>query len=199
MFAEALGVGSFRFDASGIADSIAFADTAKAWGHTQASIPFRAISTTDIPNPILLIDELDKAATGNGVNGSLASSLTPFLERETSARHRDVSLDAEVNLSFISYISTANDDSKLPAHIKDRFRVIRMPAPTIEHLPAFAYNIQADKVLQDDEDVRWIEPLDGDELEVAGKAWAKAKFSMRALQKIVSATVDARASFALRH
>jgi ATP-dependent Lon protease len=74
-----------------------------------------------------------------------------------------------------------------------------MPAPTLDHLSALAYNIQADKALQDGEDVRWIEPLDGDELEVAGKAWAKAKFSMRALQKIVSATVDARASFALRH
>jgi ATP-dependent Lon protease len=199
IFADACGIGCFRFDASGIADSIAFAGTAKAWGHTQASIPFRAISTTDIPNPILLIDEIDKAASGNGVNGSLHSSLTPFLERETSARHRDVSLDAEVDLSWISYIATANDDSKLPAHIKDRFRVIRMPAPSIEHLPTLAYNIQADKALQDDEDVRWIEPLDPDEIEVAGKAWAKAKFSMRALQKIVSATVDARASFALRH
>jgi MoxR-like ATPase len=188
IFADACGIGCFRFDVSGIADSIAFAGTAKAWGHTQASIPVRAISTTDIPNPILLIDEIDKAASGNGVNGSLHSSLTPFLERETSARHRDVSLDAEVNLSWISFISTANDDSKLPAHIKDRFRVIRMPAPSIEHLSALAYNIQADKALQDGEDVRWIEPLEGDELEVAGKAWEKAKFSMRALQKIVSAT-----------
>jgi hypothetical protein len=199
IFADACGIGCFRFDASGIADSIAFSGTAKAWGHTQASIPVRAISMTDIPNPILLIDELDKAASGNGVNGSLHSSLTPFLERETSARHRDVSLDAEVDLSWISYISTANDDSKLPPHIKDRFRVIRMPAPTLEHLSALAYNIQADKALQDGEDVRWIEPLDGDELEIAGKAWEKAKFSMRALQKIVSAMVEARASFALRH
>jgi energy-coupling factor transporter ATP-binding protein EcfA2 len=193
MFAEALG-------ASGIADSIAFAGTAKAWGHTQTCIPFRAISTTDIPNPILLVDELDKAASGNGgVNGSLGASITPFLERETSARHRDVSLDAEVDLSWISYIATANDDTHLPPHIKDRFRVIRMPAPTLDHLSALAYNIQADMALQDDEDVRWIEPLDGDELEVAGKAWAKAKFSMRALQKIVSATVEARSAFALRH
>jgi ATP-dependent Lon protease len=200
MFAEALGVGHFRFDASGIADSIAFAGTAKAWGHTQACIPVRAISTTDIPNPIVLIDEIDKAANGvGGVNGSLCASLTPFLERETSARHRDVSLDAEVDLSWISYIATANDDSKLPPHIKDRFRVIRMPAPTLDHLSALAYNIQADMALQDDEDVRWIETLDGDELEVAGKAWAKAKFSMRALQKIVSATVEARSAFALRH
>jgi ATP-dependent Lon protease len=200
MFAEACGIGHFRFDASGIADSIAFAGTAKAWGHTQPCIPFRAISTTDIPNPILLIDEIDKAASGNGgVNGSLCASLTPFLESETSARHRDVSLDAEVDLSWISYISTANDDSKLPPHIKDRFRVIRMPAPTLEHLSALAYNIQVDKALQEGEDVRWIEPLYGDELEVAGKAWEKAKFSMRALQKIVSATVDARSAFAPRH
>jgi ATP-dependent Lon protease len=200
IFTQAAGLESFRFDASSIADSIAFSGTAKAWGHTQASIPARAILTTRVPNPVILIDEIDKAAAAGGHNGSLFSSLLPFLERETSARHRDVSLDAEMNLSWISYIATANDDSKLPAHIKDRFRVIRIPAPKLEHLAALAYNVQADMALVAGDDPQWIEPLQDDELEVAGAAWAKAKFSLRALQKIVQATVDARARFpGMRH
>ena len=200
MFIEACGLESFRFDAAGITDSIAFSGTAKAWGHTQASIPARAILTTRVPNPVVLIDEIDKAAAVTGANGSLFSSLLPFLERETAARHRDISLDAELNLSWISYIATANDDSKLPAFIKDRFRVIRIPAPTLDHLPALAYNVQADMAAAAGDDADWIEPLADDELEIAGKAWAKSKFSMRALQKIVQATVDTRASFpGMRH
>jgi ATP-dependent Lon protease len=198
MFADAAGLGIFRFDASGISDSIAFSGTAKGWGHTQASVPARAILQTDIPNPVVMIDEIDKAGSG-AHNGNFHNSLLPFLERETAARHRDVSLDAEMNMSWISYIATANDDSALPAFIKDRFRVIRLKAPTLEHLPALAWNVQADMAREAGEDVEWIQPLEPDELEVAGAAWAKAKFSMRALQKIVSATVEARSAFAMRH
>jgi ATP-dependent Lon protease len=200
VFAEACGLEQFRFDASATADSISWSGTAKAWGHTQACIPARAILTTRVPNPLVLIDEIDKAAVEVGVNGSLMSSLTPFLERETSARHRDVSLDADIRLDFISYCATANDDSKLPPHIKDRFRVIRIPAPTLAHLTALAFNVQVDMAAEAGDPVDWIEPLADDELAVAGKAWAKAKFSMRALQKIVSATVEARARFpGMRH
>jgi len=202
MFAEALGMAgsTLRFDASGIADSIAFGGTAKAWGHTQASIPARAIVTTQIPNPLVLLDELDKGGGAGGYNGSFHQSLLPYLERETSARHRDVSLDAEIRLDWISYIATANDDSKLPDFIKDRFRVIRIPAPKLEHLPALAYNVQVDLAREAGDDPQWIEPLADDELEVAGRAWAKVRFSMRALQKIVAATVEARSRFpGMRH
>ena len=129
---------------------------------------------------MILIDEIDKASAAGGYNGSLFSSLLPFLERETSARHRDVSLDAELDLSWCCYFATANDDSKLPAHIKDRFRVIRIPAPTIKHLATLAYNVQTDMAHDAGDDPQWIEPLQDDELEVAGAAGAKAKFSLRA-------------------
>jgi len=42
-------------------------------------------------------------------------------------------------------------------------------------------------------------PLAGDELAVIAKAWERSRFSMRSLQKIVSATLDARDSYAMRH
>ena len=42
-------------------------------------------------------------------------------------------------------------------------------------------------------------PLALDELANIGKAWAQAKFSMRALHKIVLATLEARDQFAMRH
>ena len=42
-------------------------------------------------------------------------------------------------------------------------------------------------------------PLASDELAVIGKAWQQAGFSMRKLQKIVLATLEARDSYAQRH
>jgi hypothetical protein len=51
----------------------------------------------------------------------------------------------------------------------------------------------------DDEARQHDAPLATDELAVIAKAWARARFSMRALQKIVAATLEARDSYAPRH
>lgn len=50
-----------------------------------------------------------------------------------------------------------------------------------------------------DEERAYDVPLADDELEVIGKIWASKKFSLRALQKIVSATLEARDQHAMRH
>ena len=199
MLGEAAKIEVFRFDASGITDAVAWSGTAKSWSHTQASIPARAILSTMTPNPIVFVDEIEKCGSATH-NGNLLQAMSPFLERETAARHRDVSLDAEMDLSWISYVATANSDLPLPDFVRDRFRIIRMPAPKIEHLAALAYNVQVEMAAAEGDPIEWIEPLADDELAIAGKAWAKAKFSLRALQKIVKATVDTRASFpGMRH
>jgi ATP-dependent Lon protease len=46
----------------------------------------------------------------------LWDALLPFLETETAARYRDVSLDAELDLSAVSYVATANDVTVLAGH-----------------------------------------------------------------------------------
>jgi ATP-dependent Lon protease len=198
-FAELLRVGMTRFDASSASDSLGFSGVARGWGSSVPSMPARAIREFDIPNPFIMIDEIEKAGTSHH-NGNFLSALTTFLERETSARMRDSSLDVAMDFSWISYLATANADAGLPAQIKDRFRVITMPAPTLKHLPALARNVQVEMALEAGDDIEWIEPLADDELEVAGAAWAKARFSLRALQKIVNATVEARTRFpGMRH
>jgi ATP-dependent Lon protease len=73
-----------------------------------------------------------------------------------------------------------------------------VPAPTLAHLPALAASVMRD-LAADDEARAGDEPLAGDELDVIGKTWKKAGFSMRSLQKIVAATLEARDSNAMRH
>jgi len=43
------------------------------------------------------------------------------------------------------------------------------------------------------------EPLAGDELEIIGRAWARERFSMRKLRRLVGATLEARDYCARRH
>jgi ATP-dependent Lon protease len=190
-FAEVLGLGVYRFDAASSADSM-FGGIARSWSTSMPSVPARAVLQTSTGNPVAFVDELDKAAGTSNHNGSLWNSLMPFLERETSARYRDPSLEAELDLSWVVHLATANDEKPLPGPLKDRYRLIRMPAPTLRHLPALAANVIAAIARENDVDVDMYGELQDDELSNIGKAWAARGYSIRALQKIVGATLDAR-------
>jgi hypothetical protein len=195
--AELLGrLSVYRFDAAGSHDG-QFSASPKAWSSTQPSVPARAIVQSRIANPIVLVDEIEKAGSGK-YNGRLWDALVPFLEQETSARYRDVSLDAELNLSYVSYIATANSIEDLPGPLRDRFRVVRIPAPTLVHLPVLAASIMRDLAVEDDTRAH-DEPLAQDELDVIGRAWTRERFSMRKLQRLVAATLEARDQCAPRH
>lgn len=197
-FAEMLNVGIVRFDASNASDSVGFGGTPRGWTGSVPSLPARAILQHKSPSILISIDEIEKCATGHQ-NGNFLSTLTPYLERETSSALRDVSLDAVMDLSWVTYVATANTDTGLPSQIRDRFRVIRMPTPTLEHLPALVRNVLAEKAHDDGLDPAWAETLEDDELNLVGAAWQKHRFSIRALQKIVSAVIDTRAALAPRH
>jgi ATP-dependent Lon protease len=194
--ADFLRVYVYRYDAASSADS-QFGGTGKAWSNTEPSVPARAVAQSKTANPTVLIDEIDKAAARNW-NGRLWDALLPFLDRETAGRYRDQSLDCELNLSMVSYVATANDATKLPSPLRDRFRIIKIPAPTLQHLPALAAQVMRDLAIED-ESRQADAPLAGDELAVIAKAWSRAGFSMRALQKIVGVTLEARDSHAMRH
>jgi ATP-dependent Lon protease len=193
---DLLGIGVYRYDGSGASDNM-FSGSPKAWGNTVPSAPARAVNQTRIANPIVMIDEIDKAGRSSR-NGRLWDALLPFMERETAARYRDVSLDAELDLSWITYVATANTIEDLPDPLKDRYRIVKIPAPTLRELPLLAANVLQELAVEAGEQ-GFFAPLAGDELEVIARAWQKAGFSIRSLQKIVAATIDARNATAPRH
>lgn len=194
---DLFGLSVYRIDGSSSADSIGFGGTPKGWSNTLPSAPFRAISQARIANPILLVDEADKAGTSQH-NGRLANAILPFLERETSCRYRDASLDSELDLSWVNHIATANAVEDLPAPLKDRYRIIKVPSPRLVDLPVLAANVAREMASESGEE-GFAQALAADELEVIARAWSRAGFSMRKLQAIVSATLETRNQTAMRH
>ncbi|MFI5002535.1 MAG: AAA family ATPase [Reyranellales bacterium] len=194
--ADLLGIGVYRYDGSGASDNM-FGGSPKGWGNTVPSAPARAVNQMRIGNPVVMVDEIEKAGTSSR-NGRLWDALLPFLERETAARYRDVSLDAELDLSWVSHIATANSIENLPDPLKDRYRIVKMPAPRLADLPGLAANVLQELAVDAGEQV-FVWPLANDELEVIGRAWEKAGFSIRNLQKIVAATLDVRNATSVRH
>ncbi|QOZ33198.1 AAA family ATPase [Bradyrhizobium sp. CCBAU 53421] len=196
LFSDLFGIGVYCYDGGGASDNM-FGGSPKAWGNTTPSVPVRAISQMHVANPVVLVDEIEKAGTSSR-NGRLWHALLPHLERETARCYRDVSLDAELDLSWITHIATANSIENLPAPLKDRYRIIRVPAPRLADLPALAAGIMRELAAENGEP-EFVWPLAKDEIEVMGRAWEKAGFSIRKLQKIVTATLAARDSLAARH
>lgn len=186
----------YRFDAASAADGM-FGGTPKAWSSAQPSVPARAVLMAQQANPIVMVDEIEKAGTSTH-NGNLWNAMIPFVERETAARYRDTGIDAELNLAHVNFIATANELGSVPGPLRDRFRIIRVPSPTLDHLPALAGQVMRD-LAYDDEFRENDQPLAPDELAVIGRAWAKEKFSLRKLKRLVEATLETRDFCAPRH
>ncbi len=184
----ALRIGLHRFDGAGSSDST-FAGCPRHWSSAEHSVPLEAIRRYKIANPILLVDEIDKSSRGSH-NGSLTDALMPFLESESAGVYPDPYVQSDVDLSRVSYLLTANDDTKLPSPLRDRLRVIKLPLPTVDHLPALARCIVDDLAAEAGGDRRWFADLNDGELAVAEGLWTTG--SVRRLRAIVERIVAYR-------
>jgi ATPase family associated with various cellular activities (AAA) len=192
---EALGVYVARFDGSGSSDN-AFGGTPRRWSSGEPCVPLNAIRSSGIANPICHVDEIDKAGSSRH-NGSLTQALLPMCEQESSKRFADPYVQSDINLSFVSFLLTANDDTALPAPLRDRLRVIRIPLPGIEHVPALSHGIVADIMAEKGAD-RFSFPLNGEELHIAAELWRKGG-SIRKLRAIIERLLARRDQQAPRH
>ncbi|WP_159011755.1 AAA family ATPase [Bradyrhizobium sp. S69] len=194
--AELLGAPLRRYDAAGSSDN-SFAGTPKRWSTALACYPLSAIADHKVANPLMLIDEIDKAGMGYTA-GNLANALMPFLERETARTYPDPGLEVECDLSHVCYCMTANDDAKLPSPLKDRLRAIKVKSPGVEHVSGLAASILRDLAAELKQPASFMPALAPDELAVVARMWGE-NGSVRKLQKIISATVTARDEHASRH
>lgn len=192
---EALGVHVGSFDGAGAGDA-AFGGTGRRWSSGEPCYPLMMIKACGHANPIVMVDEIDKAGTSCH-NGSLYNSILTLLENETSSRFADPYIQAPVDVSHVSYVLTANDDTVLPATLKDRCRILRMPAIKPEHVPAIARGLVADIAQERGLDMRWVSPLNGDELEIAQRMLGDG--SIRRLRAVVERLLIARETSAPRN
>lgn len=110
---------------------------------SQPSFMVRTIAAVRVANPILILDEVEKVGTST-YHGSLHAALLGLLERETAIACRDIHLDAELDLSRLNWIMTANGIDGLPEALLSRVECVRIGAPEPEHLDAILPGIVSD-------------------------------------------------------
>lgn len=186
--ADQLKVGLMRVDGANDFSS-GFSGTERRWSTSEPCRPFMAVARFRQANPIVLVDEIDKA-TSRQDYGRLWDSMLQFMESETSARFPDPCLQTELDLRHVSIIATANDVNRLPGPLLDRFRVLEFPKPELRHLEALVPDILRTIAMDQGIDTRFIDPFDQIEVAVLARRWRGG--SIRPLKRAIEGILRAR-------
>jgi ATP-dependent Lon protease len=89
----------------------------------------RALKTTEVENPVLLIDEVDKIGQ-RSVQGDPGSALLEILDPEQNNNFTDDFLDVPIDLSKVLFLCTANSLDNLHPALLDRMEIIHIAGYT---------------------------------------------------------------------
>lgn len=189
--ARELGLGGTVVSCSASHDG-AFGGTSRGWATATPSAPVLAVLEHRIGNPLIVLDELEKAG-GSQRNGNMHNVLLGMLDQADA--WTDPMLLAPVDLSHVNWVATANAADGLPAPLRDRLRILRLDPPRPEHAPALIPTLLDG--MRGRRHRGWIAPLSPAELEAVQAVWRDG--SVRSLRRYLSGVLAARDAAAVRH
>jgi ATP-dependent Lon protease len=101
----------------------------KKWSNSQMGVLFELIGMGQYANPMLILDELDKASLHHS-GGPATQSLHSLLEPVSARRVRDISLEIEFDASRVIWIATANEPQRIAAPLRSRFKEFCIQQPS---------------------------------------------------------------------
>ncbi len=126
--AKVLGVPVRRHPMEQAETSSALLGSEVTWGNTRVGLVFEMLAHGDHANPVVILDELDKAR-GFGRSADPTAVLHSLLEPVSACRVRDQSVEVELDASLITWIATCNYPWLIAPTLRSRMRefFIRMP------------------------------------------------------------------------
>src|SRR5690606_11871506 len=130
---ELLNTPNAVINLAGMTDVKVLKGVTRGWSSNRSSRMVEFILQTQVPNPLFILDEVDKTqcAYSNGVDPQ--DALLDLLEPGNARRYHDVFLLTECDLSHCMYIATSNSLQALSEPLLSRLRPVLFPAPGPEH------------------------------------------------------------------
>lgn len=126
-------------DISAAQTGIALTGSEAYWSNTQTGTLFNVLALGPIANPILLLDEIDKARKDQAYNPLAA--LHQLLEPRQARQFKDLSVPAlTLDASRVIWAATGNELGGIDKPILDRFAVFEIAEPSAEQMRAIAQN-----------------------------------------------------------
>ncbi|RMD66030.1 AAA family ATPase [Candidatus Parcubacteria bacterium] len=134
MLATALGVPMLRLAFGNMDAGFSVAGLHAGWANGQPGSILKHLLGHKVINPIILLDEIDKAFQRGNENSPVGQVLYELLDRRQASSFKDNFLDVPMRADLIYFIATANDLSVIPQALQTRCKIIEVREPTDEEL-----------------------------------------------------------------
>lgn len=123
--AEAMGRKFVRISLGAIGDVRTLRGTPRYSIDAEPGQVIKALVRSGTMNPVILLDEIEKASGNAGLLNDVMAALLEILDPEQNSNFMDHYIDYPVDLSKVFFICTANNLGGLSAALLDRVEVIR--------------------------------------------------------------------------
>jgi ATP-dependent Lon protease len=125
--AALLGTGFGFVPMSSLTAGWVLSGASSQWKNAKPGKVFDTFLNGDYANPVIVVDELDKAS-GDGQYDPLGA-LYELLESQTAIRFVDEFVELPIDASGAVWLATANDPARIPEPLLDRLTVYEIDAP----------------------------------------------------------------------
>lgn len=133
---EAIDMAYDLIPISGLTASMELSGLSGMWGNGQPGLVFEAFSNSQIGNPIIILDEIDKASGTGGNSLPPTNVLLSMTEEKTARTFRESFFKFEMDLSHVNWIATANDRFNIMPPLLSRFKKFDIKPPSKDEVPA---------------------------------------------------------------
>ena len=140
--AEMLGTGFGFVPMSSLTAGWVLSGASSQWKNAKPGKVFDTFLNGDYANPVIVVDELDKASA-DGQYDPLGA-LYELLEIKTATRFIDEFVELPIDASGAVWLATANDAGRVPEPLLDRLNVYQIEAPDEAGSRAIALSIYSD-------------------------------------------------------
>lgn len=146
--AEALGRQFVRIAMGALGSTLELRGRSKVFPEAEPGQIIKALIRTQVRNPVILLDEIEKASGEEGLRSDIMAALLEILDPNQNNSFRDHYLDYPVDLGEVLFVCSANNTGKISAALMDRMEVIKMPSYTDQEKIVIAQNYLLPKIIK---------------------------------------------------
>lgn len=137
--ADLLGTGMNLVPMGSMTAGWLLSGSSSQWKGARPGKVFEALVDGQYANPIIVVDEIDKASADAQYDPM--GALYSLLEHDTAQSFTDEFAEIAIDASQVIWISTANDERAIPEPILNRMNVFAVAPPSLEAARQIARNL----------------------------------------------------------